>query len=353
MMQAVRDFNTLKSVLFQGGLSVETLETLLRGDVGLTEKEHARRTFGNDKWENSNCKPSACSQQRCPTGQASVSDTSTLDEGQESPGVYLHDMYGHTDACGVADSVNDTMKSDGQGVRNHSVQSLLDMDRRTILVKNVSDRTTYKDLVSVIRGGRLLDVRLRNDRTATVSFVEGAQEFLTYAKRNDVYLHTKRLEFCWNHHQFNLPPYVAYNIARGATRNILVRDAARRNLTADQIRDHLDHIHELKVVDITFKDGDVLISTNSVHNAISARACLMSRTVYKGLRLEWHADQCAASLPPARYITRTKPIMRPQPAQTSPMTNPYTMLCMDDADSVSGGDDNDSSCSSGSILNYD
>jgi hypothetical protein len=64
---------------------------------------------------------------------------------------------------------------------------------RTLLVTNLSDRTTHKDLATVVRGGRLLEIYIRNDRSATISFVEGASEFLAYAKRNDIYLHTKRV----------------------------------------------------------------------------------------------------------------------------------------------------------------
>lgn len=66
-------------------------------------------------------------------------------------------------------------------------------DQRTILVTNLSERTTHKDLAGIVRGGRLLDIFLRNDRTASVSFVEGAADFLAYTKRNDVYLHMKRV----------------------------------------------------------------------------------------------------------------------------------------------------------------
>lgn len=38
-----------------------------------------------------------------------------------------------------------------------------------------------------------MDIFLRHDRSATISFVEGASEFLAYAKRNDIYLHMKRV----------------------------------------------------------------------------------------------------------------------------------------------------------------
>lgn len=69
-------------------------------------------------------------------------------------------------------------------------------EQRTIVLKNLSERITHKDIVDIIRGGALLDIYLRaNERTASVSFVEGtaAQNFMNYAKRNDIYIHGKRV----------------------------------------------------------------------------------------------------------------------------------------------------------------
>lgn len=69
-------------------------------------------------------------------------------------------------------------------------------EHRTIVLKNLSERVTHKDIVDIIRGGALLDIYLRaNERTASVSFVEGAaaQNFMNYAKRNDIYIHGKRV----------------------------------------------------------------------------------------------------------------------------------------------------------------
>lgn len=65
--------------------------------------------------------------------------------------------------------------------------------QRTVFFGNLSDKTTHKDLARIIRGGRLLDIYVRHDRSATVSFLEGAQEFVNYAKRNDFYIHSKRV----------------------------------------------------------------------------------------------------------------------------------------------------------------
>lgn len=112
-------------------------------------------------------------------------------------------------------------------------------------------------------------------------------------------------------------------IANGASRNLIVRGAAGK-LTADQIREHLDHIHNLVIIDIYFRDGDAYISTNSIHNALFARTCMMSRTAYKGLRIDWYRDECAAPLP--RPIVKAQPPSEVIPMGPVPITNPYTLL---------------------------
>lgn len=132
-----------------------------------------------------------------------------------------------------------------------------------------------------------------------------------------------QLELRWNDRQFHVPPHVANKIASGASRNLVIHGATGK-LTADQIRDHLDHIHNLVVVDIQFRNHDAFISTNSIHNALFARTCMMSRTAYKGLRIDWCRDECAAPLPQLTSKTHT-----PAPAvHMKPMsiTNRYTLL---------------------------
>ena len=66
-------------------------------------------------------------------------------------------------------------------------------ERRTLYLSGFSDRTTYRDLLSVIKGGKVLSVNMRSERSATVTFLDGAAEFLAWAKRNDIYLHAKRV----------------------------------------------------------------------------------------------------------------------------------------------------------------
>lgn len=69
-------------------------------------------------------------------------------------------------------------------------------EQRTLVAKNLSDRATHKDIVDVVRGGTVLDIFIRaNERSASISFVEGkdAQDFMSYVKRNDIYVLGKRV----------------------------------------------------------------------------------------------------------------------------------------------------------------
>ncbi len=48
-------------------------------------------------------------------------------------------------------------------------------------------------------------------------------------------------------------------------------------MTEDIIRDDLEHIHNLVVIKVEFVGSSCYIRTNSVHNAMFARTCMMSR----------------------------------------------------------------------------
>ncbi|KAH0542860.1 hypothetical protein FGG08_002815 [Glutinoglossum americanum] len=212
-------------------------------------------------------------------------------------------------------------------------------DQRTLLFTNLSDRTTHKDIVSVIRGGMLLDIYLRSaERTASVSFVDGsaAQEFFSHAKRRDIYIHGKRVVVKWNERQFILPGHVANNINNGATRNIVLR-SVNPSITAQRLREDLDHIHNLVIIDIFFQNGNAHVSLNSVHNALFARTCMMSRGGYKGIKIEWYADECAAPWPKKEFTQRKENV--PPPTKKTPtMTNRFDLLNMDGTED---GEDDD------------
>ncbi|KAH8732385.1 hypothetical protein GQ44DRAFT_766525 [Phaeosphaeriaceae sp. PMI808] len=319
-LQAERDYNLLKSALFRGGLTNDTLDTLLEGESGAATDEAPEYDYHTEK-------PFAQTR-AAPVGLSSHyhNECSPTSEGTAVDGALHYEVQPRTDSSHVVNSsqldfsIDSPSKGDGDQANTQRVPL---HDQRTVLITNLSERTTHKDLAGVIRGGRLLDIFLRTDRSATVSFVEGAADFLSHTKRNDIYLHTKRLEFRWADRQFHVLGHVSNKIASGATRNLVVRGAAGK-LSADQIRDHLDHIHNLVVVSINFKKDDAYISTNSIHNALFARTCMMSRTVYKGLRIDYYPDECAAQIP--RSTMKPRIHTPPTPLKTKLTTNIFALL---------------------------
>ena len=51
---------------------------------------------------------------------------------------------------------------------------------------------------------------------------------------------------------------------------------------------------------------------------------MLSRTAYKGVRIDWGLDQCAAALP--QPATRSRPPVMAVPSIQSSMTNTYALL---------------------------
>ncbi|KAF1921154.1 hypothetical protein BDU57DRAFT_509795 [Ampelomyces quisqualis] len=318
LLSSERNYHLLKSALFRGGLTNETLETLLEGESGASTAENASQYDYQTQETLSYPTPipsSGSTQHRIASSETSDAYTVQTVDGVVQPrGGFRRDVsYGEHESSFDSPPRNDH-------VEEH-VQTVPVYDKRTVLITNLSGHTTHKDLAGIVRGGRLLDIFIRNDHTATVSFVEGAANFLAYAKRTDVYLNTKRLEFRWADRHFHVPSHVSTKIANGATRNLVVRGGASK-LNEAQVRDHLEHIHNLVVVDVAFRNGDVYISTNSIHNALFARTCMMSRTAYKGLRIEYYADECAGPLP------RIKPRVPTPPTALKPksITNTFAVL---------------------------
>ena len=162
----------LKSALFRGGLTTETLNTLLVDEHTI---HHGPDTCTGqpDSWHDNFVHPQAAAVtiSRPQTNSVSrIPDDTTIEGG-------VVDLGGDTRPQNKAYSYDES-ESIGTPEKEEGVQGPVHHvpvhDQRTILVTNLSDRTTHKDLAGIVRGGRLLDIFLRNDRSATISFVEGA-----------------------------------------------------------------------------------------------------------------------------------------------------------------------------------
>lgn len=183
----------LKNALFKGGLTTETLDTLLSGEAkGLTDSP----PYSSNSWQEKFVRsvPVTMAAQHS-NGQSPDSEDTAVGDGLVQPRPISH-SYNRFHSVGQPDSLIETAEKHDEP-QSLMMQRLSTHDQRTILISNLSDRTTHKDLIDIIRGGRLLDIFIRNDRCATISFVEGAQDFLAHAKRNDIYLHTKRVSSRW------------------------------------------------------------------------------------------------------------------------------------------------------------
>lgn len=129
-----------------------------------------------------------------------------------------------------------------------------------------------------------------------------------------------------------IPGHVEHKIVRfGASRNLVIR-FPKSDMTPDSIRDDLEHIHNLEVVDVTTLTGEhLLVSTNDISLAVTARTCMASRLKYKGARIEFYPDECCAPLPP---VLPKKSL----PAASSPpkivSTNRFQMLATGDEDEI-------------------
>jgi len=118
-------------------------------------------------------------------------------------------------------------------------------------------------------------------------------------------LTTFQIEVKWADHQFRVHNYIVDKMSRGATRNLLIRNAANNGLTEQRIRSDMEHISNLVIIEVKWRGADACVHTNSVGHATTARACMISRNAYKGC-VEFLADECDVPLP-QRVIQKTMP----------------------------------------------
>ncbi|KAI1816817.1 hypothetical protein GGS20DRAFT_583163 [Poronia punctata] len=221
------------------------------------------------------------------------------------------------------------------------------MCKRTVTICGIPSSATLADVTGVVRGGQLLDVFLRSvEHLASVSFVreEDATRFYEHAKKNDIYIKDKRVWVRWPERQFILSAHVANKLASGVSRNMIIRRCAAQH-TEDSVREDLEHIHNLAVIKVEFVGGSCYIKTNSVHNAMFARTCMMSRAKYKGSKIEWDVDECDRPFEPTRTTQPHLSQQRRPPVQAAAKKarNRFDMLRLDDEDNDESGDNFDTS----------
>ncbi|KAF4997842.1 hypothetical protein FGRMN_3590 [Fusarium graminum] len=230
--------------------------------------------------------------------------------------------------------------------------------QRSIQLLHLPPGVSYGDVSSVVRGGPLLEIFLRwRENSATVSFVREADAvaFLEHSRAHGLYIKDRKIHTKWSDHQYVVKGQVVYHVTKGASRNFVIRKRDP-NLTAQSIRDDLEHIHNLHVVNIELDKNNCFVSTNAIHAAIFARTCLQSRVEYKNCRIEWVADECSqplGSLPSETPVPISGPALSPIPApevklesrstsnlpsRKNLMGNRFRVLNLSDTDGSNGDD---------------
>ena len=129
---------------------------------------------------------------------------------------------------------------------------------------------------------------------------------------------------------------VLNQIGHGATRNLIVR-CVSGDVTEDRIRGDLDHIHNLVLMEVTFLEGDMILSFNAIHLALFARTCLRSQTMYRKCRIDFYPDECAAALPTPSIKAQTpEKVTKNQLSiahRYQSMKNRFQLLEMDETES--------------------
>jgi hypothetical protein len=201
------DYQSLRNALLMGGADASTLDVLVNSsktdarqdsvvadgkcyhakpttqtrtyvsliEAGNASRKHRLTSFNSTSWNFNNRKTSGgnAGPARGTPWRPVNYDTSLLDDTLDN-----YDADNMTD-----EEIVSTRHVSGQ--QN-------DQPQRTLFFSGLSERTTYRDLMSVIKGGKIISSVLRNN-SALVTFATGAAEFLAWSKRNDTYLQGKRV----------------------------------------------------------------------------------------------------------------------------------------------------------------
>ncbi|KAK7938110.1 uncharacterized protein PG986_014978 [Apiospora aurea] len=363
LLSIAHKFSRLRQNLINGGVTESTIAVLSQdvetplpdtGTHGLTKLEQENNDDGGVVLNQS--KRSYCTSNNKPDGRPHTSHNGNgngFGNGGYHGG-YGGRPFGNQQAWADADPADDFSASySGEGLtpetthhqtfgqfnQNVEVQrpQYAWMCKRTVVLAGLPDDTKHEDITKAVRGGQVLEIYIRShEHMAMVSFLreEDAVRFYDHSRRYDLYIKHKRVFIKWAERHFHLAGHVAHKIVQGATRNMVIR-RVDPNHTEDSIRDDLEHIHNLIVIKIEFLGGSCHIKTNSVHNAMFARTCMMSRAKYKGSKIDWDLDECAQPLRVEQKPPPPKPQRIPSPKKPAVSINRFATLRLDDEDDES------------------
>lgn len=94
----------------------------------------------------------------------------------------------------------------------------------------------------------------------------------------------------------------------------------------------MEHIHNLVIIDVVYRGKSAYVSMNSIHNALFARTCMMSRAAYKGCKIEFVPDECEVPLPTKAYIPKAIGAEKKASKSGPAISNRFDVLNIDGTD---------------------
>lgn len=119
----------------------------------------------------------------------------------------------------------------------------------------------------------------------------------------------------------------------------MIRNALRGGLGERRIREDMEHISHLVIIDVKYQGGDAYIFTNAINYALFARTCMIYRATYRGHKIEFFRDECDVPLP----LSETKSLTSrthsaPKQANKASISNRFGVLNMDGTEAGSDED---------------
>ena len=201
------DYQSLRNALIMGGADIDTLDILVNSTNADSRKDSVlsdeQGKMGRPK---SPVKQYVRSTAKAPVSHVQDSNKLTSTPSSSNDRITFND-HGQPRQAAAWRPVNYDNSMPNEAMDNDYEDDVLDenmpvvgdsrspsstQSQGTLFFSGLSDRTTYKDLMSVVKGGKIISSVLRNNG-ALVTYATGAAEFLAWSKRNDIYLQGKRV----------------------------------------------------------------------------------------------------------------------------------------------------------------
>jgi hypothetical protein len=205
------DYQSLRNALIMGGADIDTLDILVNAPNAGTRKDSV---FADEKGKverpesqpKQYVKPAVAAPISRVQNLSKVTSTPTSSNARATSNGHGHSRqptawrpttYDNS-ISNVAmdhDDEDDLLDENMPASGNFDHQATVKW-QGTLFFSGLSERTNYKDVISIVKGGKIISSVLRNNG-ALVTLATGAAEFLAWSKRNDIYLQGKRVSIIY------------------------------------------------------------------------------------------------------------------------------------------------------------